>query len=94
MKNDGWCCHILCNSNYFSILSVGDGCVCAHALFYVIIPKTQNNSRHVSCRMQRSIDQSEHVFLKKYMYPVHVISVAVIRAVVQQNILLLAFVVL
>ena len=44
------------------------------------IPKTQNNSWHMSHRMQRSIDRSEHVFL--YKYSVSVINVAVIMAVV------------
>ena len=54
--------------------------------------KTQNNSWHASRMTQRSIDRSEHVYLQKY--PVRVMSVAVITAVVQQCTFLLAFVVL
>ena len=57
-------------------------------------PKRKNNSWHVSHRMQRSIDQSEHAYSTKYH--VRVISVAVIMAVIEQSICLLhlAFVVL
>ena len=43
-------------------------------------------------RKDRSIDRSEHVYLLKY--PVRVISVVVIMAVVYRCIFLLAFVVL
>ena len=42
--------------------------------------KMQNNPWHTFRRMQRSINQSEHVFLSKCT--VHVISVAVIVVVV------------
>ena len=42
-------------------------------------PKMQNKSWHASRRKQRSIDRSEDVFVE---CPVHVISVAVIVAVV------------
>ena len=42
-------------------------------------PKMQNNSWHTSRRMQRLIDRSEDVFVE---YPVRLISVAVIMAVV------------
>ena len=42
--------------------------------------KIQNNPWHASHRTQRSINQSEHVFLSKC--PVRVMSVAVIVAVV------------
>ena len=43
------------------------------------VPKTQNNLWHGSCGMPRSIDLSEDVFVE---YPVCVISVAVLAAVV------------
>ena len=42
----------------------------------------QNNLRHVSRRTQRSIDRSEDVYVE---YPVCVISVAVLVAVVKQH---------
>ena len=42
-------------------------------------PRMQNNSWHASRRTQRSIDRSEDVFVE---YPVCLISVAVIMAVV------------
>ena len=51
----------------------------------------QNNLRHVSRRTQRSIDRSEDVYVE---YPVCVISVAVLVAVVKRRIFLLVFVVL
>ena len=53
--------------------------------------KMQNNLRHVSRRMQRSIDRSEDVYVE---YPVCVISVAVLVAVVKRCLFLLVFVVL
>ena len=51
----------------------------------------QNNLWHVSRRTQRSIDRSEDVCVE---YPVCVISVAVLVAVVKRRIFLLVFVVL
>ena len=45
--------------------------------------KKQNNSRHVSHGMQRSIDRPEDVYVE---YPVCVISVAVLVAVVYRDI--------
>ena len=55
--------------------------------------KKQNNSWHVSKGMQRSIDRSEDVY--RYVeYPVCMISVAVLMAVVYRDILLFVFVVL
>ena len=45
------------------------------SLTHKIPPKTQNNLWYASRRMQRSIDRSEDVFVKR---PVCVISVAVI----------------
>ena len=42
----------------------------------------QNNLRHVSRRTQRSINRSEDVYVE---YPVCVISVAVLVAVVKQH---------
>ena len=55
--------------------------------------KKQNNSWHVSKGMQRSIDRSEDVY--RYVeYPVCMISVAVLVAVVYRDIFLFVFVVL
>ena len=51
----------------------------------------QNNLRHVSRRMQRSIDRSEDVYVE---YPVFVISVSVLVAVAKGCLFLLVFVVL
>ena len=53
--------------------------------------KKQNNSWHVSLGTQRSIDQSEDVYVE---YPVCMISVAVLVAVVYRDIFLFVFVVL
>ena len=57
-------------------------------------PKDANNLWHGSCGMQRSIfiDRSEDVFFIEY--PVCVISVAVLVAVVKRPLFLLVFVVL
>ena len=53
--------------------------------------KKQNNSWHVSKRIQRSIDRSEDVYVE---YPVCMISVAVLVAVVYRDIFFFVFVVL
>ena len=45
----------------------------------------QNNSLHGSCGTQRSVDRSEDVFVE---YPVGVISVALLVAVVQRAIII------
>ena len=53
--------------------------------------KKQNNSWHVSHGMERSIDRSEDVYVE---YPVCMISVTVLVAVVYRDIFLFVFVVL
>ena len=49
----------------------------------------QNNSSHGSCGTQRSVDQSEDVFVEN---PVGVISVALLVAVVQRPIIIIVLI--